>query len=79
VGERSGRGDAGSVGDSAERDEHAAGEKPPSKEAEHQKEHQRYGSAWAKTAHDDLVADYEAGPGPERAAVQEGHPHGGEQ
>ncbi len=38
VGERSGRGQAGGVGDAGQRGEHPAGEDPPSQQAEHQQE-----------------------------------------
>ena len=40
VGERSGRGHACGVGDAGQGGEHAAGEKPPSHETEHQQERQ---------------------------------------
>ena len=43
VGERAVRGQAGGLGDARQRREHAAGEDPPSQEAEHQQEHQRHG------------------------------------
>ena len=48
VGERSGRGRAGGVGDAGQRGEHPAGENPPAHETEHQQERQHAAALGAK-------------------------------
>ena len=48
VGERSGRGQAGGVGDAGQRGEHLAGEEPPPDQTEHQQERQHDGAVGAK-------------------------------
>ena len=81
VGERSGRGHAGGVGDARQRGEHAAGEDPASAETERQQERQRPGglrdegfrrserSARPSRGGDDHVGD----------VAQQEHPHRREQ
>ena len=55
VGERSGRGHACGVGDAGQRGEHAAGEKPPSQETEHQQERQHDGRGRSEGAQEEGV------------------------
>ena len=81
VGERSGRGHAGGVGDAVQRGEHPAGEEPPSHEAEHQQERQHDGRGRSEGAQEvGVAADAwkieHRGSGTQR---EQEHPHGGEQ
>ena len=62
MGERSGRGRAGGVGDASEGGEHPAGEKPPSEETEHQQEHPQDGRGRSEVVHETATAGrYEDG------------------
>ena len=89
VGERSVRGQAGGVGDAGQRREHAAGEKPPSQQAEHQQERQHRGclrgegaqqvgavghGPWTECRGTPCVAYRSSG-----YVTQQEHPHDGEQ
>ena len=84
VGERSVRGRACGVGDASQGSEHAAGEKPPSQQTEHQQERQHFGGPRSESAQEVVAAG--TWKAEARVAVlcwyvgyvsQEEHPHGG--
>ena len=86
MGERSGRGRAGGVGDASEGGEHPAGEQPPSQETEHQQERPQDGRGRSEIAQESATAgryeDVRAVDDDGLASghvSQEEHPHGAEQ